>query len=70
MCSRVKMAADTLIQNAKREKKWHFVSKIVLAMKEKYSTDKEKRLKFETEGREFAIKFEINIQTVKDNNNF
>ena len=46
MCSRVKMA-DTLIQNAKREKKWHFVSKIVLAMKEKYSTDKEKRLKLQ-----------------------
>ena len=59
MFSRVKMA-DTLIQNAKREKKWYFVSKIVLTYNEKniYSTDREKKpLKFETDGRKFVIKF-------------
>jgi hypothetical protein len=42
-------------------------------MRKKYSSDREKLLKFEAEGQEFA-KFlrslELNIQTVKGQNNF
>ena len=34
-----------------------FPKLFLLAMKKKYSTDQEKCLKFETEGRDFAIKF-------------
>ena len=53
---------------------WYFVTKIVLAYCEKKcSSDLEKLLKFEDEGREFA-KFlrslEQVIQTVKGQNNF
>ena len=53
---------------------WYFVTKIVLTYCEKnYSSDREKLLKFEAEGREFA-KFlrslEQFIQTVKGQNNF
>ena len=36
-------------------KKWYFVTKIVLtAVRKNCSSDREKLLKFETEGREFA----------------
>ena len=58
MFSRVKMA-DTLIQNAKREKNGILFPKLFLLTMKKniYSTDREKNpLKFETDGREFAIK--------------
>ena len=53
---------------------WYFVTKIVLTYCEKNcSSDPEKLLKFEAEGREFA-KFlrslEQFIQTVKGQNNF
>ena len=54
---------------------WYFVTKIVLTYceKKKCSSDREKLLKFEAEGREFA-KFlrslEQFIQTVKGQNNF
>ena len=53
---------------------WYFVTKIVLTYCEKNcSSDREKLLKFEAEGREFA-KFlrslEQFIQTVKAQNNF
>ena len=55
-------------------KKWYFVTKIVLTYFEKIcSSDREKLLKFEAEGQEFA-KFlrslEQFIQTVKGQNNF
>ena len=51
MCSRVKMA-DTLIQNAKREKKMYFVSKIVHTYIEKENNllIEKKSLKFVIEG--------------------
>ena len=53
---------------------WYFVAKILLTYDEKKcSSDREKLLKFEAEGREFA-KFlrslEQFIQTVKGQNNF
>jgi hypothetical protein len=53
---------------------WYFVTRIVLTYCEKNcSSDREKLLKFEAEGREFA-KFlrslEQFIQTVKGQNNF
>ena len=47
--------------------KWYFVTKIVLTYCEKISSDREKLLKFEAEGREFATFFrslEQFIQTV------
>ena len=55
-------------------KKWYFVTKIVLIYCEKkHYSDREKFLKFEAEGREFA-KFlrslEQFIQTVIGQNNF
>ena len=55
--------------------KWYFVTKIVLTYYEKKncSSDREKRLKFEAEGREFAKilrSLEQFIQTVKGQNNF
>ena len=54
--------------------KWYFVTKIVLTYCEKKrSSDREKLLKFEAEGREFT-KFlrsqEQFIQTVRGQNNF
>ena len=53
---------------------WYFVTKIVLTYCEKKkSRDREKLLKFEAEGREFAkilISLEQFIQTVKGQNNF
>ena len=55
-------------------KKWYFVTKIVLTYFEKYCPiDREKLLKFEAEGREFAKNFrslEQFIQTVKGRSNF
>ena len=55
-------------------KKWYFVTKIVLTYCEKKcSTDQEKLLKFEAEGRESANSLrslEQLIQTVKGQNNF
>ena len=55
-------------------KQWYFVAKIALTYcKKNCSSDREKLLKFEAEGREFA-KFlrslEQFIQTVKGLNNF
>ena len=54
--------------------KWYFVTKIVLTYCEKKcSSHREKLLKFEAEGREFAKflrSFEQSIQTVKGQNNF
>ena len=58
-----------------KSNKWYFVTKIVLIYCEKIvlDSDREKLLKFEAEGREFA-KFlrslEQFIQTVKGQNNF
>ena len=53
--------------------KWYFVTKIVLTYCEKISSDREKLLKFEAEGQEFA-KFlwllEQFIRSVKGQNNF
>ena len=54
--------------------KWYFAAKIVLTYSEKkYSSDRQKLLSFEADGREFA-KFvrslEQFIQTVKGQNNF
>ena len=50
---------------------WYFVTKIVLTYCEKnYSSDREKLLKFEAEGQEFAKSLEQFMQTVKDMNNF
>ena len=55
-------------------KKWYFVTKIVLTYCEKNCfSDREKLLKFEAEGREFAKNFRLLeqfIQTVKGQNNF
>ena len=49
-------------------KKWYFVTKIVLTYCEKNcSSDREKLMKLEAEGREFAKQF---IKTVKGQNNF
>ena len=54
--------------------KWYFVTKFVLTYSEKNcSSDREKLLKFEAEGREFAKvlrPLEQFIQTVKGQNNF
>ena len=51
--------------------KWYFVTKVVLTYCEKNcSRDREKRLKFKAEGREFAKSLEHFIQTVKGQNNF
>ena len=54
--------------------KWYFVTEIVLTYCEKkISSDREKLLKFEAEGREFAKilrSLEQFIQTVKGQNNF
>ena len=55
--------------------KWYFVTKIVLTYCEKkYSSNREKLLKIEAEGREFANisdrSLEQFIQTVKGQNNF
>ena len=53
---------------------WYFVTKIVLTYCEKKcSSDREKLLKFEAEGREFAKllrSLEQFIQTVQGQNNF
>ena len=53
---------------------WYFVTKIVLTYCEKNcSSDREKLLKFEAEGREFAKilrSLEQFIQTVEGQNNF
>ena len=57
-----------------RDDPWYFVTKIVLNNCEKNcSSDREKLLKFEAEGREFAKllrSLEQFIQTVKGQNNF
>ena len=54
--------------------KWYFVSKIFLTyFEKKCSSDREKLLKFEAEGQEFAKilrSLEQFIQTVKGQNNF
>ena len=56
------------------KEQWYFVTKIVLTYCEKKcSSDGEKLLKFEAEGREFAKvlrSLEQFIQTVKGQNNF
>ena len=62
-------------ENSCRKKQmWYFVIKIVLTYCEKKcSSDREKNLKFEAEGREFAKilrSLEQFIQTVKGQNNF
>ena len=62
------------LPKSKKINKWYFVNKIVLTYCEKKnSSDREKLLRFEAEGREFA-KFlkslEQFIQTVKGQNNF
>ena len=52
------------------KKKWYFVTKIV---RKNCSSDREKLLKFQAEGREFAKilrSLEQFIQTVKGQNNF
>ena len=85
LCSKLYSSIDwIIIQNLKNVKPikvektietyWYFVTKIVLTYCEKNcSSDREKVLKFEAEGREFA-KFlrslEQFIQTVKGQNNF
>ena len=54
-------------------KKWYFVTKIVLTVRKKCFSDREKLLKFQAEGREFAKclrSLEQFIQTVKGQNNF
>ena len=58
-----------------RLNEWYFITKIVLTYceKKKCSSDREKLLKFEAEGREFAKilrSLEQFIQTVKGQNNF
>ena len=54
--------------------KWYYVTKIVLSYCEKkLSCDREKHLKFEAEGLEFASclrSLEQFVQTVKGQNNF
>ena len=56
------------------DNRWYFVTKIVLTYYEiSCSSDREKLLKFEAEGREFVNflrSLEQFIQTVKDQNNF
>ena len=58
----------------KKIEKWYFVTKIVLTyVRKNCSSDPEKLLKFEAEGREFAKCFrslEQFIQTVNGQNNF
>ena len=53
---------------------WYFVTKIVLTYcQKKYSSDREKLLKFESKGGEFTKKLgslEQSIRTVKGKNNF
>ena len=54
-------------------KKWYFVTKIVLTYCENCFSDREKKMKLEAEGREFAKilrSLEQFIQTVKGQNNF
>ena len=55
-------------------KNWYFVTKIFYpAVRKNCSSDREKLLKFEAEGREFVNflrSLEQFIQTVKDQNNF
>ena len=62
------------LSSSKEQQKWYFVTKVVLAYCEKKcSTDQEKLLKYEAEGREFARflrSLEQFIQTVKGQNNF
>ena len=69
-----KVASQVCINELFCIEKWYFVTKIVLTYCEKkFSSDREKLLKFKAEGREFA-KFlrslEQFIQTVKGQNNF
>ena len=56
------------------DQKWYFVTKIVLTYcRKNCSSDREKLLKFEAQGREFAQflrSLEQFIQTVKGQNNF
>ena len=57
------------------DEKWYFVTKIVLTstVRKNCSSDREKLLKFEAEGREFSNflrSLEQFIQTVKGQNNF
>ena len=55
----------------KSKLKWYFISKIVLTYCEKNcSSDREKLLKFETEGRESLRSLEQFIQTVTGQNKF
>ena len=65
------LAATNVTRNFIMEwKKWYSVSKIVLTYCEKKkSSDQEKLLKFEVEGKIFEITRTI-IQTVKGQNNF
>ena len=60
--------------NSVIDKKWYFVTKIVLTnCEKKLPNDREKLLKFEAEGREFANilrSLEQFIQTVKGQKNF
>ena len=57
-----------------RAQKWYFVTKIILTYCENNcSSDREKPLKFEAEGREFANilrSLEQFVQTLKGQNNF
>ena len=58
----------------KNSEKWYFVTKIVRpTVRKNCSSDREKNLKFEAEGREFAKclrSLKQFIQTVKGQNNF
>ena len=60
--------------NFGKGRKWYFVTKFVLTYCENFfSSDREKLLKFDAEGWEFAkflISLEQYIQTVKGLNNF
>ena len=62
------------MQRAQKYAQWYFFTEIVLTYCEKKcSSDREKLLKFETEGREFSKilrSLEQFIQTVKGQNNF
>ena len=69
------LAVHKIISLENAVRLWYFVTKIVLTYceKKKCSSDREKRLKFEAEGREFAKilrSIEQFIQTVKGKNNF
>ena len=64
-----------LISKCCSKMKWYFVTQIVLTYceKKKCSSDREKLLQFEAEGRElakFLRSLEQFIQTVKGQNNF